>query len=148
MTELPCPEPPLTDGVVLVRAWRRDDLEFVVRSCRDPEVSRLSPAIPFPYTETDALDWFASQEPERLSGRGIDLAITDAASGSPLGAIGLGAVSRAQGSATIGYWLAREARGQGHMSRAVRLVAGWAFDDLGLARLESAVGDQRISCAR
>jgi RimJ/RimL family protein N-acetyltransferase len=150
MAELPFPELPLSDGVVLLRAWRRGDLEFVVRSCQDPEVSRLSPAIPFPYTVADALDWFASQEPECLSGRDIDLAITDAASGSPLGAIGLGAVSRARGSAMIGYWLAREARGRGNVSRAVRLLAGWAFDELGLERLELTtdpenVGSQRVA---
>jgi RimJ/RimL family protein N-acetyltransferase len=148
MAELPFPEPPLSDGVVLLRAWRRGDLEFVVRSCRDPGVSRLSPAIPFPYTEADALDWFASQEPERLSGRGIDLAITDTASGSPLGAVGLNAVSAARGSATIGYWLAREARGKGHVSRAVRLLASWAFDDLGLARLELTTDPDNLASQR
>src|ERR1700678_331496 len=98
MAELSFPEPPLTDGVVLLRPWEDGDLAFVVRSCQDPDVVRFFPAIPSPYTDKDALDWFASQEPERLSGRGIDLAITDAASRSPLGAIGLNAVSTARRS--------------------------------------------------
>jgi RimJ/RimL family protein N-acetyltransferase len=148
MAELPFPEPPLTDSAVLLRSWEDGDLEFVVTSCQDPDLARFSPAIAFPYTGKDARDWFASQEPERVSGNGIDLAITDAASGSPLGAIGLSAVSPAQGSATIGYWLAREARGQGHVSRAVRLLARWAFDDLGLARLELTTDPENLGSQR
>lgn len=148
MAELPFPDPPLTDGVVLLRPWRGDDLEFVVRSCQDPSVSRFSPAIAFPYTGADAVDWFASQAPERLSGRGLDLAITDAGSGVALGAVGLSAVKAARQSATIGYWLARDARGRGHISRAVRLLAGWAFEDLGLQRLELTTDPENIASQR
>jgi RimJ/RimL family protein N-acetyltransferase len=150
MSELPFPEPALTDGVVRLRPWRDDDLEFVVRACQDAEVARFSPAIASPYTADDALGWFAIQEPERLSGSGLDLAITDATSGTALGAVGWNAVSAARRSATIGYWLAREARGQGHASRAMRLLAAWAFEELAFERLELTtdpenVGSQRVA---
>ena len=36
----------------------------------------------------------------------------------------------------MGYWLAPQARGRGYATAAVRLVARWGFDRLGLARLE------------
>jgi RimJ/RimL family protein N-acetyltransferase len=158
MAELPFPEPPLSDGVVLLRRWRGDDMAFVVAACQDPEVARFSPAIASPYSERDAIEWFASQEPERLSGRGIDLAICDVAAGAVLGvdgtggavlgAVGLSAVSWSRRSATIGYWLAREARGHGSTSRAVRLLASWAFSSLGLERIELTTDPDNVASQR
>jgi RimJ/RimL family protein N-acetyltransferase len=41
-----------------------------------------------------------------------------------------------QGRAAVGYWLAPEARGRGVATHAIRLVAQWAFEALGVARLE------------
>jgi RimJ/RimL family protein N-acetyltransferase len=41
-----------------------------------------------------------------------------------------------QRRAAVGYWLAPEARGRGVATRAVRLIARWAFEDLEVARLE------------
>ncbi len=136
MAGLHFPDPPLSDGVVTLRAWASDDLDFVVAACQDPQVSLLSPAIPFPYARTDALGWFESQEPARLAGDAIDFAVSDALTAQPLGAIGLHKVNRTQRTAETGYWLAGDARGHGYMSRAVRLLTTWVFDELQLARLE------------
>jgi RimJ/RimL family protein N-acetyltransferase len=38
--------------------------------------------------------------------------------------------------AEVSYFLAPEARGRGHATRAVRLLARWAFEALGVQRLE------------
>ena len=38
-------------------------------------------------------------------------------------------------SGDIGYWLARQARGRGFATRAVRRVTRWAFTEAGLRRL-------------
>jgi len=51
---------------------------------------------------------------------------------------------------TIGYWLLPESRGRGLATRAVRIVSRWAFDVLGLARLQllaepSNVASQRVA---
>lgn len=88
MPELSFPNPPLTLGAVLLRPWTRDDVPFVVAACQDPEVSRYSPVIPFPYTEADAVGWFESHEPARLAGDGLNFAVVHAREGHRLGAIG------------------------------------------------------------
>lgn len=148
MAELRFPDPPLTDGVIALRPWTRDDLGFVVDACQDPELSRYSPAIPFPYTAQDAVGWFESQEPIRLAGRGLDFSVTDAETGELLGAIGLHNFNERWTSAATGYWLAREARGHGYISRALRVVARWAFADLGLARLELTADPENLASQR
>jgi len=57
-------------------------------------------------------------------------------------------VDLAQGRAAVGYWLAPEARGRGVATRAVRLVAGWTFAELGLARLELTCGPENVASQR
>lgn len=148
MIELLLPDPPLTDGVITLRTWRGDDLSFVVAACQDPEVSRYSPAIPFPYTQADALSWFESQEPMRRAGEGLVFAVVHAISDQPFGAIGIDEIRKLLRSADIGYWLAREARGHGYMTRAVRLLAAWAFDGLGLARLQLTTDPENTASQR
>jgi len=148
MSKLPVPDPDLGNGVVLLRRWGLEDAHAIVRACEDPEVSRFSPVIPFPYSESDALGWLGIQEPMRERGEGIDLAVVDGASGSVLGAIGMGCVSWMHRTAEIGYWLAREARGRGHMTAAVRLFAGWAFDDLQFARLQLTTDPLNVASQR
>jgi len=61
------------------------------------------------------------------------------ADGSPgrlLGGTGLHRMDWAVRRFEIGYWLRPEALGQGHVSEAVRLLAGMAFDKLAARRVE------------
>jgi [ribosomal protein S5]-alanine N-acetyltransferase len=134
--ELRFPAPPLTEGAVVLRPWTPDDVPFVVQACQDPLISRNSPNIPFPYAEADAVGWFKSHEPNRLAGRALNLAVVHAETGNQLGAIRIGELDMTQLTASIGYWLAPEARGHGYMTSATRALARWAIDELGIARLE------------
>jgi ribosomal-protein-alanine N-acetyltransferase len=42
-------------------------------------------------------------------------------------------------NATLGYWIDRNAGGRGHASRAVRLALAYAFDHIGLHRVQPAI---------
>lgn len=148
MPALPVPDPDLRAGGVVLRRWRSEDVPAIVAACADPEVSRFSPVIPFPYSERDALGWLQIQEPMRLDGEGLDLAVVDVESDAVLGAIGMGNVSWMRRSTEIGYWLASEARGRGHMSTALRLFAGWAFDSLDFARLQLSTDPLNVASQR
>lgn len=145
MAGLSFPDPPLTDGVIALRAWTLDDVGFVVEVFEDPEVSRYSPTIPFPYTSADALGWLETHEPLRLAGTALRFAVIDAVTGQPLGA---NSVSELLKSASVGFSLAPEAHGRGYITRAVRVLARWAFDDLGLARLELTTDPENLSAQR
>ena len=59
--------------------------------------------------------------------------------GALLGGLTLGQVRRGVSqTATLGYWMGEAHAGRGHMSRAVRAMAGFAFAELRLHRVEAA----------
>lgn len=147
MRELPLPNPPLAAGPVILRAWEEGDVTAVVTACQDPEIPRWTATIPSPYDESDALDWLARQEPARLEGRALELAVASQ-SGEVLGAVALSDVDLRQFRAHVGYWLAPEARGHGYATRAVRLVSEWAFGHIGLARLELLTDPDNVASQR
>jgi RimJ/RimL family protein N-acetyltransferase len=131
--ELSFPEP-LTDGLITLRPFRGDDVPALVRACGDPEIVRWT-EVPAGYDDEMARKWIASHRAAVVAGRSIPLAVTDANGEELLGAIELH-LDTPEGTGRIGYWLATWARGRGAATRAVRLMTGFAFDMLGLARLE------------
>jgi len=126
------PDPPLADGHVALRPWTFDDVPDIVRCCNDELVARFIPVIPVPYTEEDARAWVE----RTVAHDELNLAITDAASGAVIGAVGVGRKADDQAIAEIGYWLAPEARGRGAATRALRLLSAWSLRELELARLQ------------
>ncbi len=128
------PDPPLADEAVLLRLPRDLDAPAIAAACADPEIARWVP-IPVPYTLADAEAFLEIVADGWATGRHATFAIEDRASGGLVGMIGLdgGAVPE---RASVGYWLAPAARGRGLATRAVRLVAAWAFADPVLERLE------------
>src|SRR5262249_61399188 len=120
------PDPPLADDMVSLRPLASGDLAAVEAALDDPEITR----------------WF---DDGGLSARGVidratsrwkqseaaEFAIVDA--GECVGSIwvDLGPSNRA----AVGYWLLPRARGKGLATRALLLVARWAFDDIGAKRL-------------
>ena len=121
----------LTDGVVTLRPPQFDDVDWIVESCRDPEIQRWLPALPSPYSRSDAEWWLDMCGRARADGTAVPFVITDAGSGERLGVIEL----RLGPPADIGYWAAPSGRGRGAMTRALVLLANHGFD-LGLDRIE------------
>ena len=142
MAELRFPAPPLTDEVVLLRPWREADAPTAFLAFSDPVVQRFSwPQAP-PSSEEDTRRYFTELEEARAAGEELNLALVRPGdAGVVLGGGSLYDVRPGQGCASVGYWLAPEARGRGAATHAVRLLARWAFTELGLARLE-------LTCSR
>ncbi len=128
------PEPPLADEAVLLRPPRDDDAPAIAAACVEPEIARWVP-VPVPYTVADARAFLEGVADGWSTGAHQTFAIEERASGALVGMIGLDR-GAAPGRASLGYWLGPEARGRGLATRAVRLVARWAFEDQGLERLE------------
>jgi RimJ/RimL family protein N-acetyltransferase len=148
MAELWFPVPLLADDVVLLRPWCGADVPGIVRAFSDPVMQQFSWRTA-PYTETDARGYFAEQEEARLRGDALSFVLVDLEDQDVvLGCISLQEVRLCQGCAAVGYWLAPEARGRGLATRSVRLLARWAFAELGLARLELTCGPDNEASRR
>jgi len=137
--------PSLADDVVVLRPWRETDVPAQLEAFSDPFFRRFSDWAP--QTEAAARAYLDSQEQARRRGEQIGLALVEPDDHDVvLGGGSLNDVDLEQGCAAIGYWLAPHARGRGVATHAVRLIAGWAFRDLQLARLEITCGpDNRAS---
>ena len=130
------PGDPLVDGDTALRAWRDSDLEPLVAACQDPEISRWT-RVPYPYGSADARAYLLQRHDSLHAGIAAPFAIVAAADRDHLlGSISLMRFSWQHARAEVGYWLAREARGQGHVTRAVRLISDWGFRHLGLERID------------
>jgi RimJ/RimL family protein N-acetyltransferase len=147
MTETGAREPMVTlsDGVVSLRPWSRDDAGFLAGATADPAIRRyngvldrlghpnppLSTADAEAVIDTFALNWRTYATTGTPSG--VAFAIVDATSGELAGCCGVDDWSKAD-VAQIGYWIAPAARGHGHATRAVVLLTRWLFE-LGAARV-------------
>ncbi|MCZ7588426.1 MAG: GNAT family N-acetyltransferase [Gaiella sp.] len=74
--------------------------------------------------------------------------IADATHGEPLGLVELHLTTGDPALASLGYWLRAEARGRGFATFAVRSVAGWALDQLGVQRLQLTTAPDNIASQR
>jgi RimJ/RimL family protein N-acetyltransferase len=131
---IPLPDPPLADAVVRLRPWTLADVPAVTAACQDPEISRWT-VVPQQYTDRHATEFIATRESDRAAGREIAFAVVDRGD-ALLGAIGMSNFDWHDHKGEIGYWLAREARGRGAGTHALRLLSRWAIEGLGLERVE------------
>ena len=125
-------------GLRLCR-WDADseaDVDAWLRGLTDPEFRRWNTPLK-PVTDTDSARASLRGKAEReADGTSASFRVTDAASGTTLGHIGVNAITHVFSRAIVGYWVFPEARGRGVATRALTLAAHWAFTELGLHRLE------------
>lgn len=126
--------PTLRDGDLVLRPKRREDLDAITAACQDPEIPRWT-FVPSPYTRADAEAYFEHSAKEVAEGRAINLLAVDSQD-RLLGSFGLMELDREPGYGEIGYWVVAEARGRGVATRAVRMLADWARDELRLTTIE------------
>lgn len=137
---------------LLLRPWDPEsdaDVAAWLRGVTDPEFRRWNTPL-VPVTDTaGARDSLRVRAARAQEGSAASFLIADAESGggTALGHIGVNDIHRLLGVARVGYWVLPEARGRGVATRALGLVAGWAFREVGLHRLElgHAVGHE-ASC--
>ena len=139
------PDPPLTDGAVVLRRWAESDIGCVEEASREGRIPEGT-TVPANFTMAEGLAWIERQWARVDNGTGLSQAIADAGSNEALGAVVL--MSRQPGTAEIGYWLIERARGRGLGSRAVALVAQWAATDARLERVEALVEPGNIASQR
>jgi ribosomal-protein-serine acetyltransferase len=127
----------LSDGTYTIRAYEPgielDVLEAAAESVR--EVSASMRTWQGGATYEKAARHVAESIQAWRTGAWYDFAITRIDSAAFLGRVGLDRITPG-GTANVGYWVRTAQTGQGIATAAVRLVAQFGFEDLGLLRLE------------
>jgi RimJ/RimL family protein N-acetyltransferase len=102
----------------------------------DPDVIRFT-RVPDERTDGFAAMWIESYVQAWEDGSRAGFAIVDQTDDSFLGMAALVQLDLDLAEGEIGYIVAPTARGRGVAGRAIRLLASWAFEELGLMRLEA-----------
>ncbi|MCI3272320.1 GNAT family N-acetyltransferase [Streptomyces cylindrosporus] len=147
---LTSPFPELQGRGLRLRPWDADseaDVGVWLRGLTDPEFMRWNTPIRSVTDLGSARESLRAKESGMADGSSASYCITEAATGTPLGHIGVNSIHLVLSHARIGYWVLPEARGRGVATRALALAAHWALTDLGLNRVEldHAVGHE-ASC--
>jgi RimJ/RimL family protein N-acetyltransferase len=130
------PAAPLSDGVIRLEVLDRRFVSGMNALTADPDVIRYT-RVPDERSDGFATHWIEAYVRAWKDGGRAGFAITDEADGSFLGMVALVQIHLDLGEGEIGYVVAPPARGRGVAGRAIRLLARWAFDEVGLMRLEA-----------
>jgi RimJ/RimL family protein N-acetyltransferase len=82
------------------------------------------------------------------AGTDLPTLIVDADTDGLLGAVGIHGLNPENSRCSAGYWVAADARGQGVATRGLQLLCGFAFDSLGVARIELWIDPQNVASLR
>ncbi|MGI5504960.1 GNAT family N-acetyltransferase [Lentzea sp. CA-135723] len=128
----------------LLRSWTPDDAPIILAAASQSAMSRQFT------TSIDSLaaaeDWIALLTARREDDVAYSFAVLE--SGVPVGNVAVSSVERRHLTGWISYWVLEEARGRGLATRACRAVSEFAFDELGLFRLELAHRVDNVASCR
>ena len=120
-------------GDFVLRPWRDDDVDAVVEAYGDPDIQMWHRRS---LNWAEALSLIGAWRGSWAEETGAYWAVTRVPEGTVLGRVSLRDLDLVTGIAEVGYWTLRRARGLGVAARATDEMCRWAFDDLGLHRLE------------
>ncbi len=125
----------LSDGVVRLRPIADADVPEIVTAVQDPDIPRFT-TVPEPYGENEARLWQRTAAAGLRAGTDLALVVVDEADDTLLGSVGIHNLDPETGRCSAGYWVAAPARGHGVARRALELLCGFAFAELGVERIE------------
>jgi RimJ/RimL family protein N-acetyltransferase len=121
------------DGTVRLEPLDSRHLDGLAELGRDADAQRFT-YVPTPWPEGFERTWLARYD--QADGTRAGFAVVDEANGEFLGMAALVRVDLEGRQAEAGYIVAPAARGRGVAVRALRLLTTWAFDQLGMERVE------------
>lgn len=129
------PQPELTDGVVVLRSWREEDIEEALAG-HDELIAHW---FGFPETGPSAEQHRAAIErwQEGYADQRRHVGFVVEHEGTIVGAVDVRKV--AEGTGELSWTLYAGQRGKGYATRAVRLLSDYAIDVLGLGRVEAKI---------
>jgi RimJ/RimL family protein N-acetyltransferase len=127
-----------------LRPVRESDVQAIARACSDPEIARWLPQLPSPYRVEDARSFVEHATDAREHGRECAFTIVDESDTL----LGLISVRLTEAPPTVGYWMAREARGRGIATAATIAISQWAFETFQGSRIALHAEPENLASVR
>ncbi|NOZ54859.1 MAG: GNAT family N-acetyltransferase [Gammaproteobacteria bacterium] len=99
----------------------------------NPNVSKYTRSIPFPYRDGMAESWIKSTKALAASGRALSYALQLTKEKILIGSIGLIDIENSE--AVLGFWIGERYWNRGYCTEATRAILEFAFNSLGLKRI-------------
>ena len=124
----------------VLRPWREADAKALADAWSDPAIRQWT-VVPEVADLAAAHRWIAGWEERRRLRLSLDLVAADPEDDRVLGEVGLTSFQGERRTARIGWWTAREERGQGVAAAVVSALTDWAHDGpLGLRVVIAEIG--------
>lgn len=118
---------------LILRQWNMNDINDVVEGLNNINVTKWLASAPFPYTKKDAEDFIKKTIDNDL----YNFAIVLKSENKVIGGTQLTNISIANGTAGGGIWINEKYQGYGYGTEAFGARIKYAFEVLGLRRLEN-----------
>jgi ribosomal-protein-serine acetyltransferase len=140
----------VSDGIVLLRPFQLEDTQETFTAIRE-SLSDLKPWMSWAYDDysiNDTREFIRITRARWQEGTLFAFAVTDAKSGLVLGGCSLSHIHPVYHLCNLGYWVRSSRRGQGLAGRATLLAARYAFEKVGLVRVEIVIAPQNGASLR
>lgn len=118
---------------LILRQWNMNDIADIVEGLNNINVTKWLAGAPYPYTEKDAEDFVKKTIDNNL----YNFAIVLKSENKVIGGTQLTNISLANGTAGGGIWINENYQGYGYGTEAFGARIKYAFEVLGLRRLEN-----------
>ncbi len=124
-----------------IRRYRDSDVQAFFEAARE-STREVHPWLPWcrpDFSVDDAARWVSSREEAWRVETEKSVVLCDLESDGFVGGAGLNRIDRGHRVANLGYWVRTTWTGRGAATAAIRLCAGYAFEELELERVEIVV---------
>ncbi|MBM3199472.1 GNAT family N-acetyltransferase [Candidatus Woesearchaeota archaeon] len=122
---------------VYLRKLKYSDAKDIYENVKHKEVVKWTLNIPHPYPKNGAIKFIRHKHSARRKKESYAFGIVPKDYGKVVGVIDLFKIDWKNKNAELGYWLGKKYWGKGLMTESVKLMLGFAFEDLNLHKVKA-----------
>ncbi|WP_242773255.1 GNAT family N-acetyltransferase [Sphingopyxis sp. YF1] len=122
---------------IRLRAFSADDVETLIAIADDRRIADATISVPHPFGKPDAEKIIDQSMTDPRTATNLPFAVELLSTGELIGVVALYSIDRDHGQAEISFWIGSKHEGKGLMREAAEALINYAFDVIGMNRLEA-----------
>ena len=128
---------------LIIRKHKVSDADQLVELMKEKSIHKFTHA-PYPYRKKDALSFFENIRGKEKRGYAYHFAVFEKDTKQLLGGVAILKVRKQDQRASLGFWIAKQFRGNKYAIEACRGLLSWAFKEKKYNRIELACSSSNI----